>query len=69
MNNEELMVRQGSPQVMNNGIRVIDFKTSHFRTQEEVDAEIIAGIIATVGSLVLDGSLRNKIYQQAKELK
>jgi F0F1-type ATP synthase delta subunit len=34
--------------------------------KEEVDPKIVAGIIISVGSLVLDGSLKNKIQEQAK---
>lgn len=37
--------------------------------KEEVDLNIVAGIIVTVGSLVLDGSLKNKIREQAESIK
>jgi len=36
------------------------------KIQEETDTTIVAGIIVMVGSLVLDGSLKNKIQEQAK---
>jgi len=34
--------------------------------QEEVNPKIVAGFVVTVGSLVLDGSLRNKIQERAR---
>ena len=34
--------------------------------QEEVDPKVIAGLVITIGSLVLDGSLKNRIQEQAK---
>ena len=37
--------------------------------KEEVDPTIVAGIIITIGSLVLDGSLRNRIQEQARNAK
>ncbi len=37
--------------------------------KEEVDPKIVAGIIISVGSLVLDGSFRNKTQEQAKSVK
>lgn len=37
--------------------------------KEEIDPRIVAGIIITIGSLVLDGSLKNKIKEQAKNAK
>ena len=37
--------------------------------QEEVDTKIVAGIIITIGSLVLDGSFKNKIQEQIKSAK
>ena len=37
--------------------------------KEEIDPKLVAGIIVTIGSLVLDGSLRNKIKEQAKSAK
>lgn len=37
--------------------------------KEEVDHKIVAGIILHVGSLILDGSLKNKIQEQAKNAK
>jgi len=36
--------------------------------KEEVDSKIVAGIIVTIGSLVLDGSLKNKIQAQARDI-
>jgi F0F1-type ATP synthase delta subunit len=36
------------------------------KLKEEVDRKIVAGLIISVGSLVLDGSLKNKIQEQAK---
>lgn len=36
--------------------------------KEEVDPKIVAGIVVTIGSLVLDGSLRNKIQGQANDI-
>jgi len=34
--------------------------------QEEVNPRIVAGFVVTMGSLVLDGSLRNKIQERAR---
>jgi len=34
--------------------------------KEEIDPKIVAGLIITIGSLVLDGSLRNKIRERTK---
>jgi F0F1-type ATP synthase delta subunit len=34
--------------------------------KEEVDPRVVAGLVITIGSLVLDGSLKNKIQEQAK---
>jgi hypothetical protein len=36
--------------------------------KEEVDPKVVAGLIITIGSLVLDGSLKNKIQEQAKNV-
>ncbi|HDZ76700.1 MAG TPA: hypothetical protein ENH41_01285 [Candidatus Omnitrophica bacterium] len=36
--------------------------------KEEIDSSVIVGIIVTIGNLVLDGSLSNKIRQQAKDI-
>jgi len=36
------------------------------KVQEKTDPNIVAGIIVAVGSLVLDGSLKNKIQEQAQ---
>lgn len=36
------------------------------KLKEEVDPKVVAGLIITMGSLVLDGSLKNKIQEQAK---
>lgn len=36
--------------------------------KEGTDSKIVAGIIVTVGSLVLDGSLKNKIQEQVKNI-
>lgn len=36
--------------------------------KEEVDSNIVAGLIVTIGSLVLDGSLKNKIQEQAEDI-
>lgn len=41
----------------------------NFKLKEKVDSKIVAGIIITIGSLVLDGSFRNKIQEQAKSAK
>lgn len=35
--------------------------------KEEVDSQIVAGVIVTIGSLVLDGGLKNRIQEQAKD--
>ncbi|MFH0731476.1 MAG: F0F1 ATP synthase subunit delta [Candidatus Omnitrophota bacterium] len=35
---------------------------------EEVDTQLVAGVIVKIGSLVLDGSFKNKIQQQAKNI-
>lgn len=37
--------------------------------KEEVDPAMVAGIVINIGSLVLDGSLKNKIQEQAKNVK
>ena len=34
--------------------------------QEEVNPKMVAGFVVTMGSLVLDGSLRNKIQERAR---
>jgi len=34
--------------------------------KEEIDPKVVAGITITIGSLVLDGSLKNKIQERAK---
>jgi len=36
--------------------------------KEEVNPDIIAGLVVTMGSLVLDGSLKNKIREQAESI-
>jgi F0F1-type ATP synthase delta subunit len=36
--------------------------------KEEVDPKLVAGIIIHIGSLVLDGSLKNKIQERAKNI-
>jgi F0F1-type ATP synthase membrane subunit b/b' len=36
--------------------------------KEEIDPKVVAGITITIGSLVLDGSLKNRIREQAKIL-
>ena len=36
--------------------------------KETVDSNMVAGVIITLGSLVLDGSFKNKIQEQAKKL-
>ena len=36
--------------------------------KEEVDPRIVAGLVVTIGSLVLDGSLKNKIEEQARSI-
>jgi F0F1-type ATP synthase delta subunit len=36
---------------------------------EEIDPKVVVGLVITIGSLVLDGSLRNKIQEQAKSAK
>lgn len=38
------------------------------RLKEEVDSKIVVGIIVAIGSLVLDGSLRNRIKEQAANI-
>ena len=38
------------------------------KLKEEVDSKVVVGLIVTVGSLVLDGSLKNKIRQQATDI-
>ena len=35
--------------------------------KEEIDPAVIAGLVISVGSLVLDGSLRNKIMEQSRK--
>lgn len=36
---------------------------------EEIDPKIVAGIVLDIGNLILDGSLKNKIREQAKNAK
>jgi ATP synthase F1 delta subunit len=36
--------------------------------QEEVDPKMVAGFVVTIGSLVLDGSLRNKVQERARDV-
>ncbi len=38
------------------------------RINEEVDPKIVAGFIISLGSLLIDGSLKNKIEEQAKRV-
>ena len=38
------------------------------RVKEEVDPKIVAGFIISLGSLLIDGSLKNKIEEQAKHV-
>jgi len=35
--------------------------------KEEVDEKVVAGLVINIGSLVLDGSLKNKIQEKARE--
>lgn len=35
---------------------------------EETDSKIVAGLIVSIGSLVLDGSLKNRIQEQARSI-
>jgi len=37
--------------------------------KEEVDAQVVAGIVIHIGSLVLDGSLKNRIQEKARDAK
>lgn len=37
--------------------------------KEEIEPKVVAGLIISIGSLVLDGSLKNKIEEQAKGAK
>ncbi len=37
--------------------------------KEETESKVVAGLIISIGSLVLDGSLKNKIEEQAKNTK
>jgi len=37
--------------------------------KEEVDSKIVAGLVINIGSIVLDGSLKNKIQEEAKNAK
>ncbi len=37
-----------------------------FNLREEIDSNIVAGLVVSVGSFVLDGSLRNKIQENVK---
>jgi F0F1-type ATP synthase delta subunit len=36
--------------------------------KEEIEPRLVAGIIIYIGSLVLDGSLRNKVQEQSKKV-
>lgn len=36
--------------------------------KEEVNTEIVAGLVVTIGSLILDGSLKNKIREHAENI-
>ncbi|MFH1190248.1 MAG: F0F1 ATP synthase subunit delta [Candidatus Omnitrophota bacterium] len=35
--------------------------------KEDVDPKLVAGLVISIGSIVLDGSLRNKVKEQAQE--
>lgn len=37
--------------------------------KEEIDSKIVAGVVINIGSLVLDGSLKNKVQEHAKHVK
>jgi F0F1-type ATP synthase delta subunit len=37
--------------------------------KEEIDPKVVAGLIVNVGSLVLDGSLKNKIQEQVENIR
>jgi len=37
--------------------------------KEEIDPKIVAGLVIHIGSLILDGSLKNKVQEQAKNAK
>jgi len=78
-NLERLNIPQGNPEVkivsafsLSDAQRKILFKKLKEKLgydaaiKEEVDPKIVAGIIITIGSLVLDGSLKNKVQEKAK---
>jgi F-type H+-transporting ATPase subunit b len=37
-----------------------------FKLKEEIDQKIVAGVVITIGSLVLDGSLKNRIQEKSR---
>ncbi|MCM8780564.1 MAG: F0F1 ATP synthase subunit delta [Candidatus Omnitrophica bacterium] len=49
--------------------KIGDVLGREFTIKEEIEPKVVAGLVIHIGSLVLDGSLRNKIQQQAKTLK
>lgn len=46
--------------------RLKDFFGQQIPLKEEVDPKVVAGIVIHIGSLVLDGSLKNKIQQNLR---
>ena len=46
--------------------RLKDALGREIAVKEEVDPKVVAGLIITMGSLVLDGSLKNRIRQKAR---
>ncbi|MFH0838751.1 MAG: F0F1 ATP synthase subunit delta [Candidatus Omnitrophota bacterium] len=59
---------------LNEGQRKILFKKlkevvkADIEIKEEIDPSIVAGLIVAIGSLVLDGSLKNKIQEHTKNI-
>ena len=48
--------------------RLEDIFSRKLTIKEEVDEKLVAGIIITIGSLVLDGTLKNKIQERARQV-
>jgi F0F1-type ATP synthase membrane subunit b/b' len=48
--------------------KVNEFLGKKMELKEELDPKVVAGIVVEIGSLVLDGSLRNKIMEESAAL-
>ncbi|MEI6631872.1 MAG: F0F1 ATP synthase subunit delta [bacterium] len=48
--------------------KIKDIVGSEAKIREEIDSAIIAGLVISLGSLVLDSSLKNKVQERAKDV-